>query len=305
MCRERDSRALFDCMNGVLLVDKPQGLTSHDVVARARRALGTRAIGHAGTLDPMATGLLILLVGYATRLNEYVLHRDKSYSATLKLGERTDTDDAEGRILQTRPVPDISHARLNELAAKFTGEIEQVPPQYSAVSKNGQRAYVLARKGEHVDIDPRRVTITNLRFITVNLPLAEFEMSCGSGTYVRSVARDLGEALGCGAHLVALRRTRIGDFGVDQAVSVENIRADCVLLPDAAVTHLPKAQLDTGAALKFMLGQPSVLAGWTTGVQAVVGVYDQRQRLIGIGAVQEHESGGQLKPSKVFDIDAA
>ena len=287
-------------MNGVMLIDKAQGMTSHDVVARARRALGTRAIGHAGTLDPMATGLLILLVGHATRLNEYVLHHDKTYVATLKLGERTDTDDAEGRVLSVRAVPPVSRDSLNDLARRFVGGIEQVPPQFSAISRNGQRAYVLARRGEEVQLAARRVHIFQLRFVACDPPLASFEMTCGSGTYVRSLARDVGEALGCGAHLVALRRTRTGNFDVANACPTDAISADRLLPAEAAAAHLPRVELDDADTTKFALGQSINLHGWLSGAQASVGVYDSTRQMIGIGGVQATPSGAQLKPSKVF-----
>jgi len=229
---------------GILLVDKPQGITSHDVVARARRALGTRKIGHAGTLDPMATGLLVLGVEGATRLLTFVVGLDKTYEATIRLGVSTDTDDADGQIVATVDASSLDSARIAEQIAQLTGRISQVPSTYSAIKVDGRRAYDLARAGEDVQLKPREVTVSRFDVTAERRPSAgagtevavdlDVVVDCSSGTYIRSLARDLGAALGVGGHLTALRRTRIGPFDVGQAAAVDAIAEAPLLAPAAA-----------------------------------------------------------------------
>jgi len=212
---------------GVLLVDKPGGMTSHDVVARTRKALGTRKIGHAGTLDPMATGLLILGVESATRLLTFIVGLDKTYEATIRLGATTDTDDADGEIETVTDAAAVDAAEITAAIADLTGEISQVPSRVSAIKVGGRRAYDLARAGEEVELAARTVTVS--RFEVVDLRRTEgfvdldVVVDCSSGTYIRALARDLGAALGVGGHLTALRRTRIGPFGVDGAASIDDL----------------------------------------------------------------------------------
>ncbi len=212
---------------GVLLVDKPGGMTSHDVVARARKALGTRKIGHAGTLDPMATGLLILGVEAATRLLTFIVGLDKTYEATIRLGATTDTDDADGEIETVTDAAAVDPAEIAAAIADLTGEISQVPSRVSAIKVGGRRAYDLARAGEEVELAARSVTVS--RFEVVDLRRTDrfvdldVVVDCSSGTYIRALARDLGAALGVGGHLTALRRTRIGPFGIDGAASIDDL----------------------------------------------------------------------------------
>jgi tRNA pseudouridine55 synthase len=228
---------------GILLVDKPQGITSHDVVARARRALGTRKIGHAGTLDPMATGLLVLGVEGATRLLTFVVGLDKTYEATIRLGVATDTDDADGQIVATTDASSLDSAGIAERIAPLTGRISQVPSTYSAIKVDGRRAYDLARAGEDVQLKAREVTVSRFdvlaeRRTTTDDGVAVVDLDvvvdCSSGTYIRSLARDLGAALGVGGHLTALRRTRIGPFQVAQAAAAEAIAEAPLLAPAEA-----------------------------------------------------------------------
>jgi tRNA pseudouridine55 synthase len=223
---------------GVLLVDKPGGITSHDVVARARRALGTRKIGHAGTLDPMATGLLILGVEGATRLLTFIVGLDKTYEATIRLGVSTDTDDAEGEVVSTTDASSLASPRIADAIAALTGRISQVPSTYSAIKVDGRRAYDLARAGEEVRLKARTVTVSRFAVLAerresgvVDLDVA---IDCSSGTYIRSLARDLGAALGVGGHLTALRRTRIGPFDVSGASAIDALE-DARPLGPAAV----------------------------------------------------------------------
>jgi tRNA pseudouridine55 synthase len=212
---------------GVLLIDKPGGMTSHDVVARARKALGTRKIGHAGTLDPMATGLLILGVEAATRLLTFIVGLDKTYEATIRLGATTDTDDADGEIETMTDAAAVDPAEITAAIADLTGEISQVPSRVSAIKVGGRRAYDLARAGEEVELAARSVTVS--RFEVVDLRRTDrfvdldVVVDCSSGTYIRALARDLGAALGVGGHLTALRRTRIGPFGIDAAASIDDL----------------------------------------------------------------------------------
>lgn len=227
---------------GVLLVDKPGGITSHDVVARARRALGTRKIGHAGTLDPMATGLLVLGVEGATRLLTFVVGLDKTYEATVRLGVATDTDDAEGEVVSTTDASSLASPRIAEGVAALTGRISQVPSTYSAIKVDGHRAYDLARAGETVELKARDVTVSRFAIVAerrvgtvVDLDVV---VDCSSGTYIRSLARDLGTALGVGGHLTALRRTRIGPFDVAHAASLDDLTAAPLLAPAAAAADV-------------------------------------------------------------------
>ena len=286
-------------MDGLLIVDKPQGMSSHDVVARGRRAVGTRAIGHAGTLDPMATGVLVLCINKATRLSEYLLGEDKAYSGVIRLGQRTNTDDAEGEILEERPVhsADISDEALAGLVERFSGPIMQVPPQFSAIKRDGQRAYALARKGETVALEARPLTIHQIRL--TRLPSEhelQIDVLCSAGTYIRSLARDIGETLGCGGHLSALRRTKAGAFNLSQALPLERLDEWRVhLLPmDKAVEQFPAVQLDEHGARAMTLGQ--VVGEVDVAHEGLCRVYDAQGNFIAIGQVTQRV----LKPVKVF-----
>ncbi len=240
---------------GVLLVDKPGGVTSHDVVARARKALGTRKIGHAGTLDPMATGLLILGVESATRLLTFIVGLDKTYEATIRLGATTDTDDADGEIQAVTDAVGVTSAAVIAAIADLTGEISQVPSRVSAIKVGGRRAYDLARAGEEVELAPRSVTVSRFEVVSERRRSAgsalgggtgtrqfldlDVVVDCTSGTYIRALARDLGAALGVGGHLTALRRTRIGPFRVDRAVSMDELGSTPLRRPaDVAIAVL-------------------------------------------------------------------
>lgn len=209
----------------VFLVDKPKGPTSHDVVQDIRRWTGLRRVGHGGTLDPLASGLLPIFVGAATRLNEYLAPYRKSYEATLLLGQATDTDDSEGQVISTAPVPSLSAEELDAALDQFRGEIEQVPPQYSAVKRDGVAAYRAARAGERVQIDSRDVTVHALVATQIDLPFVTLVMSVSTGTYVRAIARDLGAALGCGAHVTEMRRTAIGAKFAEDGHAPDELKA--------------------------------------------------------------------------------
>jgi tRNA pseudouridine55 synthase len=239
--------------DGVLVVDKPSGWTSHDVVGRVRRLAGTRKVGHAGTLDPMATGVLVLGIGRATRLLGHLSLTDKAYDATIRLGVTTVTDDAEGDVLEVRDasaVGDVAAAM-----ASLTGAIQQVPSAVSAIKVDGVRAYARVRAGEEVELAPRLVTVSRFELLERRADQLDVRVECTSGTYVRALARDLGQLLDVGAHLTALRRTRVGAFGLDDARTVEQLadQLDVVPLGDAVAASFPRRELteDEAVALSF------------------------------------------------------
>ena len=210
-------------VSGVIVIDKPIGMTSHDVVQIVRKGTNIRRAGHTGTLDPRASGVLVVLVGPAVRLSEYVSASDKRYQAVIQLGTTTDTYDGDGRVLATTSV-DISEKQFNDVLQSFVGQIEQVPPPYSSVKVKGRHAYDMARNGEEVDLEARTINVYNLDMLEWAPPEAVIDVYCSSGTYVRSLAHDLGEKLGCGAHLIGLRRTKSGRFTLRDAVPLRKLR---------------------------------------------------------------------------------
>jgi tRNA pseudouridine55 synthase len=210
-------------MNGILVVDKPKGPTSSDVVQAVRRALKEKKAGHTGTLDPMATGVLALCLGDATRVAQVFTDSDKAYDATVKLGVTTDTLDAEGTVLETRPVPEVTRASLEAVLERFRGPQRQTPPMYSAIKKDGKRLYELARAGEEVEREAREVTVHALTLNDFSADELKLSVSCSKGFFVRTLAADLGEALGCGAHLTALRRTKSGPFSIAHALPLATV----------------------------------------------------------------------------------
>lgn len=219
------SQPIQNDLAGILLVDKPQGITSHDVVAKMRRVLQMKKIGHAGTLDPMATGLLLILVGKATKASQYLMSLDKEYVGTIKLGEVTDSQDADGKIVMTRPVPDLTESDVAQEMKTFLGDQYQIPPMYSAKKINGQKLYNLARKGKEVAREPRVIHISRYEITKFELPEISFIVRSSKGAYIRTLAHDLGDRLDCGAHLCALRRTAVGQFRVEKSNTIETIEA--------------------------------------------------------------------------------
>ena len=213
----------FSTLDGALLVDKPSGPTSHDVVDAIRRKFGIKKVGHCGTLDPNATGLLIIVLGRGTKLSEKLMSDDKVYEGTMKFGEATDSYDADGEITASLPVMPMTLEELNAASASFIGDQMQIPPMVSAIKKNGVPLYKLARKGIEVEREPRLVHIYNFRFTDYTEPVGTFKLACTKGTYVRSVAHDLGNKLGCGAHLATLRRSVSGKFDVADAMPLDQL----------------------------------------------------------------------------------
>ena len=213
----------FSALDGAILIDKPAGPTSHDVVDAIRRRFQIKKVGHCGTLDPNATGLLIIVLGRGTKLSEKLMGDDKVYEGAIKFGETTDSYDCDGELTGSLPVPPMTLDQLNEEAAKFVGDLMQVPPMVSAIKKKGVPLYKLARKGIEIEREPRLVHIYNFRFTGYELPLGAFKIACTKGTYVRSIAHDLGQKLGCGAHLATLRRSVSGKFDVADATPLDAV----------------------------------------------------------------------------------
>ncbi|HET8656728.1 MAG TPA: tRNA pseudouridine(55) synthase TruB [Longimicrobiaceae bacterium] len=288
-------------LNGILPIDKPEGPTSHDVVSRARRALGLRRIGHSGTLDPFASGLLLLCLGPATRLAEYLAELPKTYRATMRLGAATDTDDPTGNVLARSDAwTSLSDAEVRAALARQVGEIQQLPPRYSAKKVQGQRLYAAARRGEDVERKPNPVTIYDLRVERVALPEVDFAVECGAGTYIRAIARDAGDALGVGAHLTRLRRTRVGSFPVESALALDRLDdraavAAALLSPAAAVAHLPGVTVDAAGAAALAHGRP-VPAPPELAADQTVALLSASGELLAVGDTR----GGSVHPRKVF-----
>lgn len=238
----------MDPIDGVLLVDKAPGMTSHDVVAIARRALGTKKIGHCGTLDPLATGLLILVTGKATKIQDLLMAEDKEYEGTIRLGQVTSTQDSEGDVLQEREVPALSETAILDAFGRYRGDFYQVPPMVSAIKKDGVRLYKLARQGQEVAREPRLVHVYAHDIQRIALPEIDFRVVCSKGFYVRTYAHDIGEALGCGGHLSQLRRTRSGKFNLTRAIPVLTLKeTDAREIRDKWLLSLPEVSRLRGA----------------------------------------------------------
>lgn len=286
----------------VLPVDKPVGPTSHDVVAAARRALRTRQVGHTGTLDPFASGLLLVCVGPATRLAEYLTVLPKTYRAVMRLGEATDTDDHTGEVLSRSDAwRDVSGADVRAALARQVGTVEQLPPRFSAKKVEGERMYAAARRGEEVERTPVRVTIHRIEVLAVRLPEVEFEVECGSGTYVRAIARDAGEALGTGGHLTALRRTRVGAHPVDGAVPMDALGDEervlgALLEPAAAVAHLPRVAVDAAGAALLAHGRALPAGDGALPEGEPLALVSEAGALLAVG----ERTGSVVRPRKVF-----
>ncbi len=246
-------------MTGFILVDKPRGPTSHDIVDSVRKTLGIKRVGHAGTLDPPATGLLVVAVGPATRLLRFLQDLPKTYEVTGALGVRTTTLDAAGEVVSQCAV-DVKAEDIRRVAAEFVGSIEQVPPAVSAVKVGGERAYRKARRGEDVEIAPRSVEVHVFDILRTSASAFDARVVCSSGTYVRSLVADVGDRLGCGAHVVTLRRSEIGHLGVSEAVAPEDLDATAIRPVEDVLTHLPRLDVDADTALRARAGQRIELA---------------------------------------------
>ncbi|MEU8796955.1 tRNA pseudouridine(55) synthase TruB [Spirillospora sp. NPDC048819] len=285
--------------SGLVIVDKPAGWTSHDVVGRMRRLAKTRRVGHAGTLDPMATGVLVLGVGKATRLLGHLALTEKGYDATIRLGESTNTDDAEGEIIAAASAAGVADEALRAGIAALTGPIRQVPPQVSAIKVNGERAYKMARKGEEVALADRPVTVHDFAVTGVRrhgeVIDVDASITCSSGTYIRALARDLGASLGCGGHLTALRRTRVGPYDLGMARTLDRLAAKLEILPmaEAVAAVFPRRDVSDDDARKVAHGGRLPAAGLGPGP---VGVFAPDGSLLAL----VEEKGQVAKPIAVF-----
>jgi tRNA pseudouridine55 synthase len=274
---------------GILNIDKPVGWTSHDVVARVRRLAGQRRVGHAGTLDPLASGVLAVLLGRATRLADFIQAGRKTYIADVRLGIATDTDDAEGSVISTQA--SVIPADLEPVLARFRGEVLQTPPQYSAVKVAGQRAYAVARRGGELDLQPRPVTIHALDVLEVGPDTLTLEVTCSKGTYIRALARDVAQALGTVGHLTRLVRTRVGPFRIADAFSLDVLAEGvehALLAPDMALRDCPEYQTNPAEAQRLLQGQALAVDGLHANP---VRVYDPSGRLMCIAIA----NGTQLR----------
>jgi tRNA pseudouridine55 synthase len=285
---------------GVLNINKPQGWTSHDVVARVRRIAGLRQVGHAGTLDPMATGVLVVCIGRATRLVEYLSDLPKVYRATILFGVETDTWDAEGQVVARRDASSLTLPALLPLLDALRGEIEQVPPMYSALKRDGQPLYKLARAGRVVEREPRPVRIDRLDVLGWEPPSLALEIACSKGTYIRSLAHDLGQAAGTGAHLAALTRTAIGHMSLEEAVTLEAL-ADgdwrrWLIEPWRALRHLPGIIVSSDDARALAHGRAIVVDDEIKGVTCCA--YDAARQLVAV--LERDQRPGTWRPRKVF-----
>jgi tRNA pseudouridine55 synthase len=285
-------------IEGVLPIDKPPGPTSHDMVARARRALGTRRIGHTGTLDPFASGLLLLCIGRATRIAEYLSGMDKRYTAVVRLGVSTDTDDADGSIIAEHDPSHVGRDDVERALGAQRGDIMQTPPAYSAKKVRGERSYALARKGRAVTLEPVPVMIRALTITHVAMPELHLDVECSSGTYIRAIARDLGNALGTGAHLTALRRTAVGLHRVEDALSMEALQSDDAAVRGAliptidALGGMPRIELTEDDIVHVRHGRALERDIGADGVVALAAHGD----LVAIADAGE----GRIRPRKVF-----
>jgi tRNA pseudouridine55 synthase len=289
-------------MIGLLNLHKPVGLTSRDVVNRIGRLIRPHKAGHAGTLDPLASGVLLVCVGKATRLIPYVQDRSKTYRAAFELGKTSDTDDAEGTITETGCLRALTREEVEHVLPRFVGRISQLPPRYSAVHVEGRRAYDLARQGKEFEIAPREVEIHSLNLVDWSFPHVTLDVVCGSGTYIRALGRDLGETLGCGAYMTALVRTAVGEFSIADALELDALAesdlSDHLIPAGRAVRHLPSALCDPRDHRDILNGKPFLpLEQEPLGAEPLVAVYGPPDELV---CLAEPLATGRLWPRQVF-----
>ncbi|BFL70871.1 tRNA pseudouridine(55) synthase TruB [Moraxella osloensis] len=305
-------------VSGVLLIDKPQGMSSQQVVSKVKYLLksdvhDSKKAGHTGTLDPMATGLLPICLGEATKFSHYQLDAIKSYQAIIKLGEQTDTGDAEGQIIATIPVPNVTQAMLQSVIKQFLGEIMQVPPMYSALKKDGKKLYELAREGIEVERAARPLTIYKLSLTPLSAQQLQLTVTCSKGTYVRVLAEDIAKALGTLGHLTALRRIQTGDFEIANAITLADFAAldiaarfDKLLAVDACVHSLPSLVLDDSQSKRIRQGQRLNVKTTILTQQLILNanqtfrLFDRHQQFLGTGLL---EPNGRLQPMKLVNLN--
>ena len=295
-------------MNGILLLDKPAGMTSNAALQAVKKLYAARKAGHTGSLDPLATGLLPLCFGEATKVSGFLLDADKDYQVVCRFGERTSTGDAEGEVIEQRPVDNISEQQLRTVLDDFLGDIEQIPPMYSAVKHKGERLYKLARQGVEVEREPRQVTIFDLDLVHFEAPTVEIRVRCSKGTYVRTLVEDIGERLGCGAHVAGLRRLGVGPFDDSRMVTMEQLETvaaeghyalDQLLLPmESGLMQWPDVRLSGDAAFYLRQGQPVLVpkaptTGW-------VRLYEGDSRFLGMGEILDD---GRVAPRRLMQAN--
>jgi tRNA pseudouridine55 synthase len=300
----RRGRARGRPISGILLLDKPQGLSSNHALQGVKRLYDARKAGHTGSLDPLANGMLPICFGDATKISAFLLDADKHYWFRVRLGETTATGDTEGDIVQSRPVEGITVQRIEQVLERFHGEIEQLPPMYSALKHKGKRLYELAREGVEVEREPRRVMIHGLRLGDLNVPEFELTVHCSKGTYVRTLAEDIGEALGCGAHVTALRRTGVGPYTGHPMYTMDQLHAaaeegqaalDRLLLPiDTALSDWPEVRVNADTAFYLKQGQAVLVPKAPT--EGSVRIY-QGDTFIAVGHVQDD---GRIAPKRLM-----
>ena len=294
-------------VNGILLLDKPIGLTSNDALQEVKHLYKARKAGHTGSLDPLASGLLPICLGEATKASGFLLDADKHYRMTCRLGVRTTTGDAEGEVLETRPVGALDAAALEAVLDRFRGPIQQVPPMYSAVKHQGERLYKLARQGMEVTREARTVVIHELRLLAMNLPELELDVHCTKGTYVRTLAEDIGDLLGCGAHVITLRRLGVGPYDEAGMITLADLKQlllqgfealDAILLPvETALAQWPGVRLSSDAAFYLRQGQPVLVphaptSGW-------VRLYQGEHQFLGMGQILDD---GRVAPKRLMNL---
>ncbi|QKT02563.1 tRNA pseudouridine(55) synthase TruB [Ectothiorhodospiraceae bacterium 2226] len=294
-------------VNGILLLDKPAGLTSNAALQEVKRLFNARKAGHTGNLDPLATGLLPVCLGEATKMSAFLLDADKRYQGVCKLGERTNTGDAEGEVIERRPVPELTEAQVREVLARFTGTIEQIPPMHSAIKRQGQPLYKLAHQGIEVERDPRTVHIHVLELVRLEGDELEIDVHCSKGTYIRTLAEDIGAALGCGAHLASLRRSMVGPFDIADAVGLDELAElaeqgsaamDARLLPlDTALADWPALQLTENTSHYLRQGQPVLIPRAPT--RGWVRLFGPTQRFLGVGQILDD---GRVAPKRLVSV---
>jgi len=297
-------------VNGILLLDKPSGITSNEALQRVKRLYGARKAGHTGSLDPLASGVLPICMGEATKVSAFLLDADKRYQVRCQLGVRTETADAEGQIVETRPVAGYSREVIEAALAPFRGSVEQIPPMYSALKHQGQRLYKLAREGVEVERKPRVIEIYALELTAFGQDWIDIAVHCSKGTYVRTLVEDIGDRLGPGAHVAALRRTGVGPYGEDALVTLEQLERlksgdegamDRLLLPiESALTQWPDVQLSSDAAFYLQQGQPVLVphaptCGW-------VRLYERGRSFLGMGEILDD---GRVAPRRLMKATRA
>jgi len=308
MGRRRKRKSHERDVHGILLLDKPAGITSNDALQRIKRLYRAARAGHTGSLDKPATGMLPLCLGEATKVSSYLLNADKTYVAVAKLGVVTSTADAEGEILETRQVPEFNQRQLEEVIAQFVGDIDQVPPMYSALKVNGQRLYKLAYQGLEVERKSRSVTIHQIDLVHFDGDSFEIQVRCSKGTYIRTLVEDIGQVLGCGAHVSTLRRLSTGPFTEAQMVNMETIEnlskeggdaaLDQLLVPvDSALDHLAELHLTEEMTYYLCLGQAVSVSQAPT--EGLVRIYDHEHAFIGIGTIMDD---GRVTPKRLLKI---